>query len=68
MDEYVVKEEAGWGVGYAIDGNGNPFINLFQHKGALSDGFIIKSPRSFGVSLKYDTNRIYEINRLHCSK
>lgn len=64
MDEYLIKERTGWGDGYGLSGNGNPFINLFQHSEAISNGNTINFPTPFFINSSYDTNLIYGYDEL----
>ena len=58
---YIISERTGWGDGYDVAGDGNPFINLFQHGEAILNGHKINFSCSFHISSTYDINIIFKL-------
>lgn len=61
MKNYYLTNNWDVGDGHFLIGDGNPFLNDFQHNGSIINGKKIFFPFSFTMSENYNTNLIFNI-------
>lgn len=59
MKNYYLSDKWNTGDGWYLIGQGNPFMNDFQHEGCIIEGSKIFFPFSFNISDMYNVNLIF---------
>lgn len=63
MKNYYSSNKWDTGDGWYLIGDGNPYMNDFQHEGTIVHGGQILFPFEFIISSLYDVNLIYDRDR-----